>query len=61
MPTYEIEIIHEPTGEYMNFTYETDEEDYDESAVISDLSIVFVEVVPDEELHMLDLDMDGTK
>jgi hypothetical protein len=55
MPTYEIEIIHEPTGEYLNFEFETDEEDYDEAAVLKDLSVVFVETVPDEELHAIDL------
>jgi hypothetical protein len=27
MATWEIEVIFEPTGDYMNFVYETDNED----------------------------------
>ena len=29
MATWEIEVIFEPTGDYMNFVYETDNEDED--------------------------------
>lgn len=57
MPTYEIEIIHEPTGEYMNFSYEADEV-LDEESILSELSVVIIEEVPDEELHQLDLDLE---
>jgi hypothetical protein len=42
MNTYEVEIIFEPTGDYMNFTYEAEAED--ETAllneVLNQLSIV---------------------
>lgn len=52
MPTFNVEIIHEPTGEYMNFTAEFDEYDYNEpiteenvwQIVLDDLSIVCEEV-----------------
>ena len=59
MPTYEIEIIHEPTGEYLNFVFDTDDEDYDHEAVLKDLSVIFIEPVPYEEQHLLDLELGG--
>ena len=42
MPNYEVEVIFEPTGHFMNFTYEAEAED--ETArlneVLNQLSIV---------------------
>jgi hypothetical protein len=61
MPNYEIEILHEPTGEYLVFTFDSDNEEYDEEAVLKDLKISFVEPVPYEELHTIDLELDGNK
>jgi hypothetical protein len=42
MPTYNVDVIHEATGMYMNFTYESDapHEDALCSEVLSDLSVV---------------------
>ncbi len=40
MKVYEVEIIHEPTGKYMNFSYASDSEEnlvYQE--ILADLSI----------------------
>jgi hypothetical protein len=42
MAKWEIEVIFEPTGAYMNFVYETDNEDEDSifNEVANQLSIV---------------------
>jgi hypothetical protein len=41
MPNYSIEVIHEPTGTFMNFTVDSDlEEDQVWNEVLSDLSVV---------------------
>ena len=42
MAKWEIEVIFEPTGDYMNFVYETDTEDEDSifDEVANQLSIV---------------------
>ncbi len=42
MAIWEIEVIFEPTGDYMNFQYETDNEDEDTifSEVVNQISIV---------------------
>lgn len=41
MPEYNIEVIHEPTGTFMNFTVDSDlEEDQVWNEVLSDLSVV---------------------
>ena len=42
MATWDIEVIFEPTGDYMNFMYETDNEDEDSifNEVSNQLSIV---------------------
>ena len=41
MPQYNIEVIHEPSGAYMNFTVESDlQEDEVWNEVLSDLSVV---------------------
>jgi hypothetical protein len=46
MPTYEVELIFEPTGDYMNFEYDTDEEDEDQvhNEIVHGLSIVLDKV-----------------
>jgi hypothetical protein len=41
MPNYNVEVIHEPTGTYMNFNVESDlEEDRVWNEILHDLSIV---------------------
>lgn len=41
MNTYEIEVIHEPSGAYMNFVVESEREEGDVwNEILSDLSIV---------------------
>lgn len=41
MPMYEIEVIHEPSGAYMNFEVESDAEEGDVwNEILSDLSVV---------------------
>lgn len=41
MPTYDIEVIHEPSGTYMNFIVESDADEGDVwNEVLSDLSVV---------------------
>ena len=42
MPLYNIELIHESSGAYMNFEYESDIEDTDilSSEILADLSVV---------------------
>jgi hypothetical protein len=42
MNTYEVEIIFEPTGDYMNFKYEAESEDEEAlmNEVLNQLSIV---------------------
>jgi hypothetical protein len=51
MPKWSIEVIHEPTGQYMNFTADTDTEDQDEvyKEILYDLSIVALERVDEDE------------
>ena len=45
MKTYNVEIIHEPTGTYMNFNYESEEvEERLWNEIIYDLSVVVTEV-----------------
>ncbi len=41
MPKWEVEVIHEPTGQYMNFIADTDTEDPDDvyKEIIYNLSI----------------------
>ena len=58
MPKYDIEILHSPTGEFINFDFYSDEI-IDEEDILKQLDIVVLEVVPDEELHQLDLDMEN--
>ena len=42
MASYKVEVIFEPTGDYMNFTYDTesDNEDSISNEIINQLSIV---------------------
>lgn len=52
MKRYDIEVIHEPTGAYLNYSVETDEPDPDfYESFIRDISIVIndVEDLGDEE------------
>jgi hypothetical protein len=45
MAKWEIEVIHEPSGQYMNFTADTDTEDENEvyKEILYNLSIVPIE------------------
>jgi hypothetical protein len=47
MAKWEVEVIHEPTGQFMNFIAETDTEDQDEvyKEILYNLSIVPIERV----------------
>ena len=47
MPKWSIEVIHEPTGQFMNFYAETDTDEQDEvyKEILYDLSIVALEKV----------------
>ena len=56
MTTYEIQVVHEPTGEVMNFAYESDKIISDED-ILKDLTIEIFEEVPYEELHMIDIEI----
>lgn len=49
MPKWRIELIHEPTGQYMNFDAYTDTEEENEvyKEVLYDLSIVPLERIED--------------
>jgi hypothetical protein len=51
MPKWNIEVIHEPTGQYMNFTTYTDTEEQDEvyKEILYDLSVVALERVDQDE------------
>ncbi len=51
MARWEVEVIFEPTGTYMNFEYETDNEDQDAifSEISNQLSIVPFLVEKNEE------------
>jgi hypothetical protein len=51
MARWEVEVIFEPTGTYMNFEYETDNEDQDSifNEIESQLSIVPILVEKNEE------------
>jgi hypothetical protein len=42
MQTYKVEVIFEPTGDYMNFTYEAESENEDDLCreILNQLSIV---------------------
>jgi len=50
MPKWSIEVIHEPTGQYMNFNARTDTEDEFEvyKEILYDLSIVALERLDEE-------------
>ena len=52
MAKWQIEVIHEPSGQYMNFVAETDTEDEDQvyKEILNNLSIVPLERLdPDDE------------
>jgi hypothetical protein len=41
MPIYDIELIHEPTGAYVSFEYESEESEDDVwQEIISDISVM---------------------
>lgn len=50
MPKWNIEVIHEPSGQYMNFVADTDTEDQDEvyKEILYDLSVVALERLDEE-------------
>jgi hypothetical protein len=50
MPRWSIEVIHEPTGQYMSFEANTDTEEMDEvyKEILYDISIVALERVDEE-------------
>jgi len=49
MKRYAIELIHESTGAYMNFEYESDlDEDSLSKDILQDISVVVLEVLDDE-------------
>lgn len=49
MPTYNVDIIHESTGNYMNFNVQSDEtEEQVWNEILHDLSIVVIGVVDDD-------------
>jgi hypothetical protein len=50
MPKWNIEVIHEPSGQYMNFVADTDTEDQDEvyTEILYDLSVVALDRLDEE-------------
>ena len=50
MPKWNIEVIHEPRGQYMNFVADTDTEDQDEvyKEILYDLSVVALDRLDEE-------------
>ena len=50
MPRWDIEVIHEPSGQYMNFQADTDTEDENEvyKEILYELSIIPLGKVDDE-------------
>jgi hypothetical protein len=50
MPKWNIEVIHEPSGQYMNFVADTDTEDQDEvyKEILYDLSVVALDRLDEE-------------
>ena len=49
MPKWRIEVIHEPSGQYMNFEADTDTEEEDEvyKEILYDLSVIALERIED--------------
>lgn len=50
MPKWNIEVIHEPTGQYMNFIADTDTEEQDDvyKEIMYDLSIIALDKVEED-------------
>jgi hypothetical protein len=50
MPKWNIEVIHEPSGQYMNFVADTDTEDQDEvyKEILYNLSVVALDRLDEE-------------
>lgn len=54
MKRYDVEIIHEPSGAYLNYSFESDDEDLDiYKEFIRDISVV---VINEEEVEEDELD-----
>ena len=51
MAKWQIEVIHEPSGQYMNFVAETDTEDEDQvyKEILNNLSIVPLERLDEDD------------
>lgn len=51
MPKWSIEVIHEPTGQYMSFDAYTDTEEMDEvyKEILYDISIVALERLDEDQ------------
>jgi hypothetical protein len=51
MPKWSIEVIHEPSGQYMNFNADTDTEDENEvyKEILYDLSVIALERIDEDE------------
>lgn len=51
MAKWEIEVIHEPSGQYMNFIAETDTEDEDQvyREILNNISVVPLERLDEDE------------
>jgi hypothetical protein len=51
MPKWSIEVIHEPSGQYMNFNANTDTEDENEvyKEILYDLSVIALERIDEDE------------
>jgi hypothetical protein len=60
MAKWEIEVIFEPTGDYMNFVYETDNEDEENifNEIANQISIVPDLVEKNEELKERKVDLE---
>jgi hypothetical protein len=51
MAKWEIEVIHEPSGQYMNFIAETDTEDEDQvyKEIINNISVIPLERLDEDD------------
>ena len=59
MPKWSIEVIHEPTGQYMNFEAYTDTEEQDEvyKEILYDLSIVALERIDEDQYSLTEQEL----
>jgi hypothetical protein len=51
MAKWQIEVIHEPSGQYMNFVAETDTEDEDQvyKEIINNISVIPLERLDEDD------------